>query len=146
MHTAAVRALCFQQAGRFLHNPSVGYMAKSNREECNEPTCPAFAAAVFKGNKQLAECPHLESDVIERFGVNTEKRKSIEQGLDESVEQLKKKIGAVDLSSSARRLRAEFSDDKLTIKICGKNFSFDSKGNLSSDIHVHLQIIDLGLS
>jgi len=110
---------------------------KSNCRECNEPTCLAFAAAVFKGNKQLRECPHLESDIIERFGGKTEKRKPIEQDGEESVEQLKRKVIEIDLSSSARRLGAEFSDNKLTIKICGKNFSVDSKGGLSSDIHIH---------
>jgi hypothetical protein len=110
---------------------------KSNCKECNEPTCLAFAAAVFKGNKQLAECPHLESNVIERFGGKTEKRKSIAQDMEESVEQLKRSVAAVDLSSAAERLGAGFSDEKLTIKICGKNFSVDSKGNLSSEIHIH---------
>ncbi len=110
---------------------------KSNCRECNELTCLAFAAAVFKGNKQLAECPHLEGDVIERFRGKTETRKTPEQDLDESVEKLKRNVSEIDLSSSARRLGAEFSDDRLTIKICGKNFSVDSKGNLSSDIHIN---------
>ena len=83
---------------------------KSNCKECNEPTCLAFAAAVFKGNKQLAECPNLESDIIERFGGKTEKRKPIAQDMEESVEQLKKSVAAVNLSSAAERLGAGFSD------------------------------------
>jgi hypothetical protein len=57
--------------------------------------------------------------------------------MGESVEQLKRKIASIDISSSAQRLGAKFSDDKLTIKIFGKDFSVDSKGNLSSDIHIH---------
>jgi len=122
-----------------LNNPVeiLKILNKSNCRECNELTCLAFAAAVFKGNKHLSECPHLESNVIERFRGKTETRKTPEQGMDEPVEQLKRKVTEIDLSSSARRLGAEFSDDKLTIKICGKNFSVDSKGNLSSDIHIH---------
>ena len=110
---------------------------KSNCKECNEATCLAFAAAVFTGQKQLDECPSLESDIIERFSGKTEKRTPVEQGLDESVEPLKRKIAETDLFSSAQRLGAMFSDDKLTIKILGKDFSVDSKGNLSSDIHIH---------
>ena len=110
---------------------------KTNCRECNEATCLAFAAAVFKGQKQLDECPNIESDIIERFGGQTEKRTTIEQDLDESVEQLKRKIATIDLSSSAQRLGAMFYNDKLTIKILGKDFSVDSKGNLSSDIHIH---------
>jgi len=110
---------------------------KSNCMKCNEATCLAFAAAVFKGQKKLDECPILESDIIERFEGQTGKRTTIEQGMDESVEKLKRKIASIDLSSSAQRLGAKFSDDKLTIKIFGKDFSVDSKGNLSSDIHIH---------
>ena len=110
---------------------------KSNCKECNEPTCLAFAAAVFKGNKQLAECPHLESDILERFSGKTEKQMTIEQNLDETVAQLKRKIATIDLSLLAQRLGARFSENKLTIKILGKDFSVDSKGNLSSDIHIH---------
>ena len=122
-----------------LNNPIeiLKLLNKSNCKECDELTCLAFAAAVFKGNKQLAECPHLEADVIERFGGKTEKRKSTEQDMKEAVEQLKRRVATKDLSSAAKRLGAGFSDDKLTIKMCGKNFSVDSKGNLSSDIHVH---------
>jgi hypothetical protein len=110
---------------------------KSNCRECMEATCLAFAAAVFTGKKQLDECPHLDSDIIERFGERTEKRKPIEQDLDKSVEKLKRKITTIDLSLSAQRLGARFSDDKLTIKVLGKDFSVDSMGNLSSDIHIH---------
>ncbi len=110
---------------------------KSNCRECNELTCLAFAAAVFKGNKQLAECPHLENHVIERFGNKTETLKTPEQGMDESLEQLKRKVALINLSSAAEKLGARFSDGKLTISICGKNFDVDSNGNLFSEIHMH---------
>jgi hypothetical protein len=110
---------------------------KSNCRECNEATCLAFAAGVFKGEKQLDECPHLESDIIERFGGKTGKRKPIDQDLDRIVEQLKRRISTIDLSSSAQRLGATFLDGRLTIKVLGKDFGVDSKGNLSSDLHMH---------
>ena len=110
---------------------------KSNCGQCNETTCLAFAAAVFKGQKQLDECPDIERDIIDRFGGQTAKRTTIEQDQDESVKRLKSKITAIDLSKSAQKLGARFNNDKLTIKMLGKNFSVDSKGNLSSDIHLH---------
>jgi len=115
----------------------VKVLNKSNCKECNELTCLAFAAAVFKGKRKLAECPHLESEVIERFRERAETPKTPEQDQEESVEQMKKKVASIDLSSAAERLGATFSDGKLTISICGKGFSVDSKGNLSSDIHIH---------
>jgi hypothetical protein len=109
----------------------------SNCRECHEATCLAFAAAVFKGTRQLAECPYVESAVLERFGGKPETHKSTEQDMEESVELLKKEVASLDLPSIAERLGAGFSDGKLTINICGKGFHVDSKGNLSSDIHIH---------
>lgn len=116
-------------------------LEKSNCRECNEPTCLAFAAAVFKGQRQLDECPRLDKGIIKRLDLKNEKRANLEQDIDETLELLKKKISSIDLSSSAERLGGKFSDDKLTLKILGKDFSIDSKGNLSSDIHMHQWIV-----
>ena len=114
---------------------------KSNCRQCDEPTCLAFAAAVFKGRKQLDECPRLDKDIIERFGVKSNKPENTDREMDETIEQLKRKITTMDFSSSlAEKLGARFSGDKLTLKILGKDFSVDSKGNLSSDIHMHLWV------
>jgi len=126
-----------------LNNPMEIFrlLEKSNCRQCNEPTCLAFAVTVFKGQRQLYECPHLESDIIERFGLKTDKRANQAQDIDETLEQLKRKISTIDLSSSAKRLGGKFSDNKLTLKILGKDFSVDSKGNLSSDIHIHQWVV-----
>jgi len=122
-----------------LNNPVeiLKLLDKSNCRRCNEATCLAFAAAVFKGKKRLDECPHLDKDILERFGGKTEKRKSIDRDMDETVEQLKRRIRGIDLSAAAKRLGGEFSNDRLTIKVCGKPFSVDSRGSLSSEIHIH---------
>ncbi|MDB4444132.1 DUF3786 domain-containing protein [bacterium] len=122
-----------------LNNPMaiLKLLDKSNCRACKEATCLAFAAAVSRGLKQLDECPHLESDIIERFGGKTEKRATLEQDGDESLAQLRTKISTVDLSSSADRLGGSFADNQLTIKILGKDFRVDSEGNLSSEIHIH---------
>lgn len=113
---------------------------KSNCRECNKATCLAFAAAVLQGQKQLHECPYLEPDIIERFGGGIKKGASIEQDQEHAIEALKTKIARIDLSSSMQRLGARFSNDKLTVKIFGKDFSIDSKGNITTDIHVHFWI------
>jgi len=110
---------------------------KSNCRECSEPTCLAFAAAVFRGQKQLNECPNLESEIIEQYGGKADNKISLEQERDEAVEQLKRKIRAIDLSSAAQRLGAKFSDQKLTIEVLGKDFTVDREGNITTDIHVH---------
>jgi len=110
---------------------------RSNCRKCNETTCLAFAAAVFKGQKQLAECPHLDSDIIEQHSGQTAECRTTEQDMDESVGKLKRKISLIDLESAARRLEADFSNQKLTIKILGKDISVDAGGNFYSDIHIH---------
>jgi len=122
-----------------LNNPVeiLKLLNKSNCRECGEATCLAFAAAAARGKKQLGECPYLENDIVERFGGKTKENNTVEQEMEESVGHLKRRIATIDLSAAARRLGAGFSDDKLTIKILGKNFSVDSKGNLSSEIHIH---------
>ncbi len=110
---------------------------KSNCRECNEKTCLAFAAAVFQGRKPLNRCTHIDREIIDRLGDKIEGRKTMEQEQDEAIDRLKRKIAGMDLAAAARRLEAQFNGDKLTIKICGKDFSVDTEGNLSSDIHVH---------
>lgn len=110
---------------------------KSNCGECSAPTCLTFAAEVFKGQRQLRECPHLDSEIIEKYGGKTADRVTLEQERDEFVEQLKRNIAASDLAARARSLGAAFSGGKLTIKCLGKNFSVDTNGNILTDIHVH---------
>lgn len=111
---------------------------KSNCRQCNEQTCLAFAATVFKSQRRLDECPRLEKDVIEQFWGKIEKPENPDSEMDETVELLKRKITTIVFSSSlAEKLGARFSGEKLTLKVLGKDFSVDSKGNLSSDIHMH---------
>jgi hypothetical protein len=110
---------------------------KSNCRKCNKPTCLAFAAAVFQGQKRLDECPQLDREIIERHGGMAVNQIPLEQMQYESIELLKRKIVKIDLSSSARRLGEIFSNEKMTIKCLGKDFSVDTNGNISTDIHVH---------
>jgi len=110
---------------------------KSNCKKCNKPTCMAFAAAVFQGQKQLDECPHLDQETLERYGGKTAGQVPVDQERWESIQKLKENITKIDLRSAAQRLGVKFSDGKLTIKCLGKDFSVDTKGNIITDIHVH---------
>jgi hypothetical protein len=110
---------------------------KSNCRKCNKPTCLAFAVAVFQGQKRLDECPQLDREIIERHGGMAVNQIPLEQMQYESIEHLKRKIVKIDLSSSAQRLGEKLSNEKLTIKCLGKDFSVDTDGNISTDIHVH---------
>ncbi len=96
---------------------------KSNCRECGYATCLAFASAVFKGQKPLAECPHLKKDVIDEFGGEARKINTVESNPDEPSKDLKKRLRTIDLASAARRVGAEFSNGKLTLKVCGKDLT-----------------------
>ena len=110
---------------------------KSNCKKCNKPTCMAFAAAVFQGQKQLDECPHLDQETLERYGGKTAAAVPLDQDMWDLIEKIKADISAIDLGSAAQRLGEKFSDEKLTVKCLGKDFSVDTKGNITTDIHVH---------
>ena len=110
---------------------------KSNCRECGEKTCLAFAGAVFKGQKRINKCPKLDRETIERFGGESEKQNTVEQNREEYLNILKKEISNIDLAAAAKRVGAHFSGDKLTLKVLGKKFSVDKKGNLSADIHIN---------
>ena len=122
-----------------INNPMEIYklLNGSNCRECNEKTCMAFAVAVFKGRKPIHACPYLDKEVIERYGGDIDKPNTVDEYKAEAIEALKQKISRIDLSKAAERLGARFSNNKLTIKVFGKNFSVDTKGNLSSDVHIN---------
>ncbi len=114
---------------------------KTNCRECNEATCLAFAGAVFQGRKELSQCPHLDSDIIERFGNKIEKPQSAAEDLEKALELLKNRAAAVNLPAVAPKLGGRMVNGRLTLKVMGKDFSVDSKGNLYSDIHVHPRVV-----
>ena len=111
---------------------------KSNCKKCNKPTCLAFAAAVFNGQKDLSECPHLSDEIIKAYGTKTPANdKTGDQEREQAIAQLKKQVAAIDFSSAAKRLEVPLSGNKLTIRCLGKDFSVDTEGNVTTDIHVH---------
>ncbi|MEW6349110.1 MAG: DUF3786 domain-containing protein [Thermodesulfobacteriota bacterium] len=112
-------------------------LKKTNCGECRVPTCLAFAAAVFKGEKRLRECPHMEHGQLSRFEVNNEDSRTLERELETLLDRLQERVAAMDLAEAAQRLDATCSGDKVTIKVLGKDFSVTSRGQVVSDCHVH---------
>jgi len=110
---------------------------KSNCRQCRVATCMAFAALVFKGEKTLDSCPHIDRDLLEQFGGETVGRSTPEQNEEEVLRQLKSEITAVDFPAAAERLGARLVGDKLAIKCLGKNFFVDGEGNIDSECHVN---------
>jgi hypothetical protein len=126
-----------------LNNPMeiLKLLDKSNCGECKLPTCLAFAAAVARGQKRLDECPRLDREIIEKFGGEPPAQTTADQDIEAGIDFLRQAIRKMDLSSAAQRLGVPFSDNRLTIKVCGKNVYVDTEGNFSSEIHLHQWIM-----
>lgn len=110
---------------------------KSNCRDCNEKTCLAFAAAVFENRKQLNECPHLDEDIKDRFSGKIKKTNTMEEEQEKIIDSLKQKIAATNLSSISNQIGGSFANNKLTLKVFGKDFIVRPDGNLESDIHIN---------
>ena len=112
---------------------------KSNCRECGSPTCLAFAAAVFTGQKTLDKCTHLKKSILKEYFFEDTLTTPV-QDIADPIEDLKEKLKNVDFEEAARRLDAKYSNGRLTIKVCGKDFSVDQMGNFYSEIHIHTWI------
>lgn len=111
---------------------------KTNCRKCNKPTCLAFAAAVFQGQISLSECPFVHENILKTYGAETNTYESrFEQEYRKTIGQLKEKIKQIDLESRAARLGGKFFNNRLTLKILGKEFGVDINGDFYTDIHVN---------
>ncbi|MGA8180712.1 MAG: DUF3786 domain-containing protein [Desulfobacterales bacterium] len=112
-------------------------LEKSNCRDCGQKTCLAFAGAVFRGQSRIDECSKLDRKTIEQYSGKSEPQNAIEENREEYINQLKAEMSQLDLDEAAQRTGGRVSDNKLTLKVLGKNFSVDSKGNLYTDIHIN---------
>ncbi len=110
---------------------------KSNCRKCNLPTCLAFAGAVLQGRKQLADCPVIPQDIVKQYGSQEKVRSTSDRDLENILERFKSTIAALDLETAARRLGEPFKNERLTLKMLGKDVTIDASGNIYTDIHVH---------
>jgi len=113
-------------------------LEKTNCRKCNKPTCLAFAAAVFQGQIALSECPLISEDMLKEYGSQKlEYESTSEQDYLKVMSQMKKQISKIDLKTRAVSLGGRFTKDRFIIKIFGKDFCIDGKGEISTDIHVN---------
>jgi len=116
------------------------YLDKSNCRECGSKTCLAFAGAVFKGQKEIDKCPRLDPEIIKQFSQkpgNNDDR----QNRDEYLEMLKNEIKKTNLNARAEMLGGRFSDNRLAIRVLGKEFFISQDGNFFTDIHINPWVV-----
>lgn len=114
---------------------------KSNCGKCGEKACMAFAAAVFTGKKQLQECPTVASENVQKYGKQERKQNLLEEEGEKVINELKKDLSKLDLRDRAEQVNGVYSDDKITLKIMGKDISVDSEGNIFTPLHANSFII-----
>lgn len=110
---------------------------QSNCRECGKKTCLAFAGAVYTGQKKLSECPKLNIEQLSQMSGVGEDSVKIDGEGEKALQLLVDQALKTDLAAVARRIGARFTEDRLTLKIMGKDFSIDTQGNLSTDIHIN---------
>jgi len=110
-------------------------LEKTNCRKCNKPTCLTFAAAVFRGQASLSECPFIDENTLKAYGDKNESKS--DQEYLKVMGQLKENIKLTDLEPRADLLGGKFSNGRLTFKIMGKDFSVDTNGEILTDIHVN---------
>lgn len=123
---------------RNLTNPLeiLRLLEKSNCRRCGEKTCLAFASAVVTGQRKINECPQLPPEIVAQFGEEPQDCRVHEPGA-EYIAKLKSAITLIDLAAAAARTGSSGSEDRLTLKMLGKNVSVDSEGNIYADIHIN---------
>jgi hypothetical protein len=113
------------------------FLPKTNCGECGIFTCLAFAAAVIKQEKRLADCTHLDKDSAARYEGMIDKHVSMEGIREEHLKELKKAIESIDLPSRAELLGGRSDGETLVIRCLGKDFEIDRFGNVLSQCHTH---------
>lgn len=110
---------------------------KSNCRECGLPSCLVFSLAVFKGQKHLCDCPRIDPQISRQYDGDTgAPPKATREMEDDGIAPLQLEIKGLDLAAAAERTGGKYANNRLTIKILGKDFSIDSEGRMYSDIHI----------
>ncbi|MFH2091241.1 MAG: DUF3786 domain-containing protein [Pseudomonadota bacterium] len=112
-------------------------LPKTNCRKCNDTTCLAFASKVFLGQKNLDQCPYVESQVLNIYQGQSKTQNLVEQQQETLLKELKQQIAACDLKAAAQRTGGVWANGKLTLRIFGKPFSINNQGEMFSDIHIN---------
>ena len=112
-------------------------LEKSNCRECGVPTCMAFAALVYQGQRSIAECPRLAPEVVGqiegRLSGQPRPEEMGQEALDKMLARFKE--GFSSLAGRAEKLGGWMRDGRLAFHCLGKLFEVDPEGGLHSECH-----------
>lgn len=120
-------------------NPLEVYAAlpKTNCGQCPPRTCLAFASAIVRGDKQPADCPHLDEAATARIAAYLESRHPAHHGQEVELQRLRTGVAAIDFAASAERLGAILVGERLGVKALGRDFLIGRDGGIVSQCHTH---------
>ena len=113
-------------------------LPKTNCRQCRLPACLAFATAVIKGEKRLADCPYVTADVAARVdddGVGA--RLSIEGNMEEAFARLQQEIAGIELAARAPAVGGRWEKGRLAVTCLGKDFFVFPDGTVTSQCHIN---------
>jgi len=120
-------------------NPLEVYAAlpKTNCGECRLRTCLAFASAIVRGDKQPADCPHLDEAAVARIAAYLDSRHPAYHEQEAELRRLRAGVAALDFAESTERLGAILVGERLSVKSLGRDFLIGRDGSIVSDCHTH---------
>jgi hypothetical protein len=110
-------------------------LEKSNCRKCGEKTCMAFAAAVFKGDRKLAECPQVAPEIASQYAAQPKRQAELDRDRDKQLAELKARVVKTDFKEAAARIGGVYDGKRLALKIMGKRVELDASGKIISEIH-----------
>jgi hypothetical protein len=97
----------------------------------------AFAAAVIRQEKRLADCPHLAADILSQYDGNIELQVNIEKIQERTFKDLQEQLKAIDIAARAERLGARSTGSTIVVPCLGRDFEVDGQGRVLSSCHSH---------
>jgi hypothetical protein len=112
-------------------------MPKTNCGDCGVSACMAFAAAIIKREKQLADCPYLDKGTIARHQGRIDRPVNLENIQEDQLKELREKVSATNIITRMKLLGGRSNGEMVVIQCLGKDFEIDAHGMVISHCHTH---------
>lgn len=112
-------------------------LPQSNCRQCYLPSCLAFATAVFRGEKKLADCPFLSAETAAQGDEAVGSRNSMDSNMEEVYARLRKEVAGIDLAGRAVAVGGRMVDGRLAVTCLGKDFLVAADGSVTSECHIN---------
>jgi hypothetical protein len=121
-------------------------LPKNNCRDCGEKTCLAFAGAVFLGQRQLSQCPHVKVEIAGKYSSQYKKTSIQEEDFQRNIAKMKSMLKELDLAERAKTIGATYDKDKLVFNILGKPFKVNKYGDIFTDLHANHWVLGTAFS